>query len=115
MDVGKCVDDRPDEVLETFQDDEGPAEGERHEAAQPPAELRPEGERAGALEEAEIDLAPVVDAVKPAGERRVGAEQGVADEELAGAGEVGELEGVPRDGVAEVADPEEAAGDDQVQ
>ena len=54
-------------------------------------------------------------AVEVVREAAVGADQLVAEEELAGPGQVGQLELVAGDGVAQVAHAEEAALDDAVE
>ena len=104
---------RQAEQVEDFLDHddggEGSAERQRHEARQPPPGPGAEREGAEPLEPAQIDRAAAVDARRPHRQLAVGAQQRVAAQELAPAGQVRELELVARHGVAQLAQRQEAA------
>src|SRR5439155_1408639 len=66
-------------------------------------------------EEAQVDFAAAVDAVEGHAHVLVGAQQPVAADHLAGAGQVGQLELAARHDVAQVAQRAEAALDDVIE
>ncbi len=115
MGTRRQVDDRSDDVLQPFEREERAAEGQGDESREPASGLGSEGQRARPLQSAEVDLAAMVHAVKCAGQLVVGTQERIAPEEFPRAGEVRQLDRVPGDRVAEVADPEEAADHDQVE
>ena len=90
------------------QDEEGGQERADQVQGEPPPDRGAEEDGTPALEPPQVELAPAVDAVEGVGEAGVGPEERVAGGELAGAGQVGHLQLVPGDRVAEVADPQVA-------
>src|SRR5262249_14104593 len=108
VDVEAAAQDRADDVREPLEQDVGAEEGQDRVKGQESPDRIAEEERAQPVEESEVDLGVPVDAGERAAEAPVHAEERVARDELAGA-EVVELELVARQGVADVADAEEAA------
>ena len=89
--------------MHRFEADVGPAEGQHQEESQEPADAGAEGGGAEPLEPAQVDLAAAVDAVERDRQLAVEADERVAAHQFAGAFQVGQLELVARDGVAQVA------------
>ena len=86
--VEQMVIDQFDDVLQGLERDEGAAERQDQVEGEQAADSRAEGQRTEPLQPAQVDLAAVVDAVEGDGQLAVGAEQRVADEELARPGQV---------------------------
>ena len=106
--------ERAHDVLRAFEADERGAHREHHVAREEAPRGRAEGDRAAALEKAQVDLSAAVDAVEGRGEAIVELEHRIAACELARAGEIVELQVTARDRVAELAERQEPAEDDVI-
>jgi hypothetical protein len=107
--------DQVEHLLNEDDSGEGRAERQRQEEGKPPARACAEGQGTGPLQPAQVELAAAVHPRGPVPQFPVGAEERVAAQELARAGQVGKFELVARQGVAQVAHVQEAAFGDPVE
>ena len=107
--------DQLGDLLRPFRTTKAPRRGRiRYRVRRRPTRV-PKASGTDPLQPAEVDLAAMVDAIEGDGQFRVGAEQGIAAEELARPGQVGQLQPVAGQRVAEIAQGEEAAVHDAVE
>ena len=101
--VARVFHDQVGQVLQALQGDVCSAKRQRDVARQHPSQRSTECQRTEALRPAQVDFARVVNAVQSGRDTAVGLEQLIADDELPGAGQIGQLKIVARQGVAQVA------------
>ncbi len=103
------------DVLQAFERQKRAAERNGGVAGQESSHGSAEGQGTEPLWPSQIDFAAAVDAVERGGELPVGLQQLVAQQKLADAGQVGQLEVVARQRVAQIAHGQEAPIDDAIQ
>src|SRR5579872_6586047 len=104
-----------DEMVERLDKEIGAAERDGHETSDEPAQSGAKVEGGEALEDAQINFAAAINAVEQRRQPAVEPQKRVAANEILRISQVGQLEAIAGQGVAQIAEGQKAVGEDAVE